>query len=699
MLLNSRVKSLSNANEKLRESYDSTASLTPGSGSARAIAPELQGEGNASHPEIAPLEAAYATHRQLAPQLTPEGEFDQLEMDQYSDLHLIAQEVIERVVQIQEVSGDIEFALGETEGMTRELSRTARQMQIGMTQVRMRPLAELTRQFPRLLRQLSLKHGKSVKLKESGTSTLIDRSILEALQDPLMHLLRNCFDHGLESPEVREDQGKPPEGTIELSASYRGNQIVIVMRDDGQGIDLEKIKTKVMGSMGLSQADVEACSEAEILDLIFEPGFSTAGQVTELSGRGVGMDVVRSNLAEVQGTIQVETQAGQGTTFTLTVPLSLSLTRVLVVECQGLMLAFPTSLVEEMLLLESQTLMTAAQQELLEWQGYTVPLLRLDRWLAFQRPPTQREARSIPIIDQAGALLVTHGQSPYAIHCDRYWGEQEVTTRLVEGSIHLPPGFSGCVVLGDGQVVPLVDTDALLQWIFEQQHQTLQARSTQAHESQTDESRAHHIRSAQSQPAQSQPAQSQPAQGQLAQRLHQAREDRPTIMIIDDSINVRRFLAITLEKAGYRIEQAKDGLDALEKLEKLQSQTVEFQTPDVVISDVEMPRMDGFQFLAAIRDVEAYHSMPVVMLTSRSGTKHRKLAKQLGAADYFTKPFKQNELLARLAELVNASGHAQAIAEVEPTLTRPSSSSLSRANLKPDSLQESLLGSATSTPV
>ncbi|NJM57666.1 MAG: hybrid sensor histidine kinase/response regulator [Synechococcales cyanobacterium RU_4_20] len=506
-------------------------------------------------------------------------------MDQYSDLHLVAQEIIERVVQIQEVSSDIELALDETEGISRQLGRTAQQMQIGMTQVRMRPLAELTRRFPRQLRQLSLEHGKSVTLKEKGTGTLIERSILEALQDPLMHLLRNCFDHGIESPEMRQNLGKPVEGSIMITASYRGNQTVITVSDDGGGINLEKIKTKVVSGLGLTNEEISTFSEQEILDLIFEPGFSTAEAVTDLSGRGIGMDVVRKNIEAIQGTVQVETELGVGTTFTLVVPLSLSVTRVLVVECQGLFVALPASIVEEMTLLSPSQILTAADRELIEWQGYTVPLLRLEHWIRFNRPPIKLETESVPIIDQEGALIVTQGNAPYAIYCDRYWGEQEVTTRLVEGNISLPPGFSGCVVLGDGRIVPLMDTEALLSWILSQPVPPFGPAA---------------------QPVTSPPQHLSAETSNLKNSTWDSAE-RPTVMIIDDSINVRRFLAITLEKAGYRVEQAKDGLDALEKLR-------EDNNIDAIVSDVEMPRMDGFRFLATIQTVETCKAIPVVML-------------------------------------------------------------------------------------
>ncbi len=606
-LLNQRVKSLDQANNILRQSYD------------RGATQQLSNTHNNSTPANPSTTPPPSTPIPSTQSLS--NSFDLLEMDQYSELHLVSQEIIDSVVQIQEVTSDIELALGETETVSRSLNRTAQQLQVGMNQMRMRPLSAITDRFPRLLRELSMAHDKQVDLQVRGSNTLIERTIIEALQDPLMHLLRNCFDHGIEDRETRITQGKTPQGNIEIGASYRGNQVAITIQDDGAGINLEKIRSKVL-SMGLTPAEIEVSGDKELVNLIFEPGFSTAEQVTSLSGRGVGMDVVRSNLRDIQGDITVETKTGQGSTFTLTVPLSLSVTRVLVVECQGMVMAFPANIVEEMLLLEQQKIVQAAEQDLLEWQGYTVPLLRLQNWLHFVRPLIKLETESSPIIDQSSALIVTHGDEPYAIECDRYWGEQEVTTRTVEGKISLPQGFSGCVVLGDGRVVPLVEMEKLMSWVLrDAQRQDLHEQN-------------------------------------LA--LPIAISNKRTVLVIDDSINVRRFLSITLEKAGYHVEQAKDGQDAIDQLQS-------GITADVIMSDVEMPRLDGFGFLAQVKSLPNCEDIPVVMLTSRSGDKHRQLAMSLGAADYFSKPFKQTQLLQSLEQLIELSasfGNSQALPEL-----------------------------------
>lgn len=527
-------------------------------------------------------------------------------------------EVIENIVRIQEVTDDIDLSLEDTGQTFGELNRTAKQLQTSLNKVRMRPFSDLVGRFPRFLRELSLQYGKNVELKIHGGGTLIDRTILEALGDPLMHLLRNAFDHGIEDPTIRQACGKPEQGVIEITAAYRGNQTLITVSDDGSGIALDKIFAQAQ-HLGLDAAQLAAASDEELLGLIFEPGFSTAGQVTALSGRGVGLDVVRTNLRQIRGDIKVDTQLGVGTTFTLSVPLTLSVARVLLVESKGMLLAFPTDALVEMLLLNPEQIFTIAGEEILNWEGYMTPLIRLSRWLEFRCPHKTVETDAMPIMNAPTVLMIAQGNEWVGIQVDRCWGEQEVAIRQVEG-VHapsrstvgapaMPPGFNGCTILGDGRVVPLVNPPALLHWI---------ASCKQSYSSQQEDLLA-------------------------TTALPQNQKD--TILVVDDSINVRRFLSLTLEKAGYRVEQAKDGQDALEKLlNGLQIRAV--------ICDIDMPRLDGYGLLARVKSNPAFEQLPIVMLTSRAGHKERQLAINLGATDYFSKPYNEQELLQSLKQLV-----------------------------------------------
>jgi chemosensory pili system protein ChpA (sensor histidine kinase/response regulator) len=527
-------------------------------------------------------------------------------MDRYGEFHLLSQAVIENVVQIQEKVTDIDIQLNETETVTRDISRTTKQMQSSFTGVRMLPLNEIVGRFPRALRDMSIEHGKEVELVIKGGGLLVERNIIEILKDPMMHLLRNCFDHGIEAPAARIAAGKPAVGTVEITASYRGNQTVITMRDDGKGMDLAKIRAKAL-KMGIDEEILQATGEKELLDLIFEPGFSTAEKVTDLSGRGVGMDVVRTNLRSANGDIQIATIPGQGSTFTITVPFSLSVIKALIVDVNKMLFAFPVNAVEEMLLPTPEQIVTRKGQQFLDWEEFQVRLIDMREYFKAPELLPLFDLNTPPKIDRPAVFLTIDGDQIYGLQVDRFWNEQEVTVRQPQGVIPLPPGLSGSAILGDGRVVPLVDPLSLARWVETQ-------GEVQAEQTEVDWA-----------------------------EITLTREE--IILVVDDSINVRRFVALTLERHGYRVEQAKDGQDALEKI---QGGTL----PTLVICDLEMPRMDGYGFLANVKSQEDTKHIPVIMLTSRSGQKHRKIAINLGASAYFAKPFNESDMLTTIRELL-----------------------------------------------
>ncbi len=605
--LHLKVQQLEQSNSRLRAVYDSTA-----------------GEGRQSLPETETWEQ---THNTLSQQFT--SQLDLLEFDRYSETHLLSQEVMDTIVQIEEIATDLDLQLNDTERTTRDLNRTAKQLQTGLTQVRMRPISELFNRFPRAIRNLSVQHAKPIDLKLRGGDTPIERSTLEALNDPLMHLLRNAFDHGIEPSATRRANGKSGTGTIEIVASYRGNQIVITIKDDGGGIDLDKIRAKVR-KMGISEAEVAKFKDNELIDLIFEPGFSTADKLTDLSGRGVGMDVVRTNIRSLHGDIYVDTELGKGSTFTINVPFALSVIRVLIVEVNGLWLAIPSNIVEEILLLDPAQIINTAGQKLLQWADLTMHLIEPARYLAFSHTSPQLTTNTQPTIDCPTVLTIDRGQDIVAFQIDKFWGEQEVTIRQPQGNIKMPPGFTGCTILGDGRIVPLLDAIEFIRWIDGDLATSSSTMSTTFAAIETAAPSAEQLSGTRILPNSTTPA---------------APTQRSRILVVDDSINVRRFVALTLEKAGYLVEQAKDGQEAVEKLQTGLS-------VQAVVCDIEMPRMDGYGFLATVKGQSQFKHIPVLMLTSRSGEKHRKIAMNLGANAYFSKPFKEQELLATLTQFL-----------------------------------------------
>lgn len=616
--LTERIQVLERSNTELRDVHDKAA-IQKSNDSLALLTNSLA--------NLALIENQLATESSQDGQPTnePDGStgldirFDALELDRYNEAHPLSQEVMETIVQIQEVASDLELGLDEAEQNARGLNKTARQLQTRLTQIRMRPLSDVTDRFPRALRELSLQYGKPIQLQIEGADTLIDRNILEALSEPLMHLVRNAFDHGIEPPDIRQAWDKPEQGTITIRACHQNNRTLITISDDGGGIPLAKIRMRAR-QMGLDEMLLAAASDEELLSLIFEPGFSTSEQVTSLSGRGVGMDVVRNRLKQVEGEIKVDTQAGVGTTFTLSVPFTLSVMRVLVAESNGLLMAFPANMIQEMIMLSPERIITTAGSKAFSWNGMMVQLIRLSQWLNFNCPRPMENPEGAAAVGMPTVLLLPQGDHSVGMEVDRCWGEQEVAIRQVQGGPALPPGFSNCTILGDGRVVPLVSVPELLRWLA-----TCQRSYTN----------------------------SPPSQSIAPIPLSQAEftstlKPLHTVLIVDDSINVRRFLALTLEKAGYRVIQAKDGQEALEKL-------AADLTVQAVICDIEMPRLDGYGFLARLKSNPVYEQLPVAMLTTRSSDKHRQLALNLGATAYFSKPFNEQVLLQALKKMVSAA--------------------------------------------
>ncbi len=652
--LSQKLRSLDEINDDFKDLYEQpdAAQLMLADQLSNALLPGISSANSQNHLSAQPVDiiaaetvdATTATHHldseprrkesESNAEDSPDGEledeyveafrddFDSLEFDRYNDAHLPFREIVESVVKLQEVADDIELSVDKTEQTTRVIHRTARHLQRTLNYLRMRPLSDITNRFPRALRELEIEHGKSVELLLEGENTLIDRNILEALSDPLMHIVRNAFDHGIEAPQKRESKGKAGRGTIAIRAANHSSRTVITVSDDGSGIALDKIRDRAQ-SMGLDADLLSVASDAELLSLIFEPGFSTSEAVTALSGRGVGMDVVRNNLTQIRGDISVDTKAGEGTVFTLSVPYSLSVTRVMLAEGNRMIVAIPTDMIEAVSLFDPADVYETAEKPMLHFGSDAVRLIELSNWLAFNCPRQISTLEQAPSLDQPSVMIFRLGDQRMGLKVDRSWGEQEVAVRRVEGPIALPAGFSNCTILGDGRVVPLMSLPDLVRWVLNCEGTGINSAAT----------------------LYSNPVANgamDPVSLQMFPDGRAARQ-RPRFLVVDDSVNVRRLLALTLEKAGYEVVQARDGQDALEKLET-------GMKIDSIVCDVEMPRMDGYSLLSKLRATPEFVEIPVTMLTSRSGDKHRNLAMNLGATAYFSKPYQEQSLLKSLAD-------------------------------------------------
>ncbi|MEM7062401.1 MAG: hybrid sensor histidine kinase/response regulator [Cyanobacteria bacterium P01_B01_bin.77] len=537
---------------------------------------------------------------------TRETIFDTLEMDSYGEINSLLEGVLEEVFQLAESIEDVDLFAGQSNQLLEHQRRTLNQLRDELMWSRMVPLDRVLKRFPRVVRELATTYQKPVQLILTGTEVLVDRVMLEKLYDPLLHLLRNAFDHGIESLEKRQHLGKPEQGTIEIRAYHQGNYTVVEVEDDGQGLDPDTIAQRAIEAKLFSPEQLATISKKRIQELIFEPGFSTAREVSELSGRGVGLDVVRDSLQSFNGNLSLTTNQNQGTVFSLKIPLTLTLTKLVVGNVGSTAVALASDSIEEILRPTNAQLKQSGEQKFLHWRDQLVPIYEMAELLNYRCPlPEQlpqglQQIRQITQGKQNIILIMQQGQGRLALGLEQIVTEQELVIKPMGKAIAAPDYINGCTVLADGSLVPVIDAIALVQF------------GTSA--------------------GSSLPTLPQPQQAQ-------------TVMIVDDSSALRRTLALTLHKAGYRVLQAKDGRDGLEQLKR-------GALPDLIICDVEMPHLNGFEFLSQRRTNPAWADIPMVMLTSRGNHKHRTLAKHLGATDYFTKPYIEKDFVGEIATLL-----------------------------------------------
>lgn len=529
--------------------------------------------------------------------------FDALEMDRFTAFHTLSQEIIERLVRVREATSDIEFVADETDQVTRNFRQVTTQLQVGLTRARMVPFAQIADRLPRAVRDLSVQFGKQIDLEIEGRDTLVDKGILEHLYAPMTHLVNNTLTHGIESPEVREAAGKPPTGKVIIQALHQGNQTVISVSDDGRGINLEQVKAKAIQQGLLSAAEAEVASNLEIYQLLFRPGFSTLDQATELAGRGIGMDVVQASLRPIQGIVSVDSVPDQGTTITIRLPLTLSISKVLNCVDARRRIAFPIDGVEDTLDVPAEQVQVNPEgQSCIPWRGALLPLRQLSQLLVYNRSLSQGSVYSSSQDTNVLTVVVLRStEDLIAVQVDQVLGEQEIVIKPLEGPVPKPVGIAGVTVLGDGRVMAIADVLELVDLSLGRL-----------------EAAKYAVQGTPTTPA--------------------AKKTNPLVLIVDDSITVRELLSITFSKFGYQVEQARDGQEAWEKLRS-------GLACDLVFCDIEMPKMDGFELLTQIQAEPTLAHLPIAMLTSRGSDRHRQLAARLGAKGYFPKPYLEEALL------------------------------------------------------
>ncbi|NEO78029.1 response regulator [Moorena sp. SIO4G3] len=648
----------------------------------------------------------------------------------------------EETLQLTQATEDLSLLATTAAASVEREQRLSTQLRDTLQSAQTIPLEHLLKSFPSMVQQLSNVHHKSAEFTLSVTNVLVDKTIADHLYDALLHLVRNGFDHGIESSEVRQQRGKSAIGKIEIRAFYQGNRTIIEVTDDGQGLDLEKIYNRAVETNLLSIEQLEALGQSpepnQLLDLLCQPGFSTVSQINELSGRGIGLDVVRSQLQRINGRVKVRSQAGLGTTFSLQIQEALRNARVLVVQANQGVYGFVANDVEQIVLPASEQIQMVSDQKILNWHHrgneYSTPIYQLSSLLEDSSQQVSTLPAWNPLLtkpqEMNPVLLMGTAEGWVGLEVEQVLEEQELVIKQLPNAIAYPPYVYGCSILADGRLTLVIDGTGLLNYVQQlpqsqpslSKVSRLKVESSEELkvsrlkivreawpigqgfpelkvnrlnvESSPDKLKADHrqpdhgqpatnnnlqpanlqpanlqpanlqpanlqpanlqpanLQPANLQPANLQPANLQPANLQPANLGQKATlREQPanlhanlskTFLVVDDSITERQNLSLILERNGNQVVQAKDGLEAIELLRKSHG-------IDLIICDLEMPRLNGLELLSLSHQEPALADLPIIMLTSRSQKKYKQLATELGAMAYLTKPYLDEEILATI---------------------------------------------------
>jgi chemosensory pili system protein ChpA (sensor histidine kinase/response regulator) len=529
------------------------------------------------------------------------GDFDPLELDRYSSIQQFSRALAETASDVASIQQLLETLTQEAQNLLTQQARTITELQNGLMRTRMVPFQRHVQRLARIVRQAASDSGKRAELVVEGAAGELDRQVLERMLPPFEHMLRNAVVHGIELPAERVARGKPETGRIRLELRREGAEVLVRLTDDGAGMNLRAIRDKGI-ALGLVGAE-QALSDEDAMQLILEPGFSTAGFVTQQAGRGVGMDIVATEIKRLGGALNMESMPGEGTTFTIRLPFTLAISHALVVRTEQEYYALPLPTVEGVLRLPKAEVQAHLGPEapVFESGGQKYRFQSLATFVGLEPAPLPEQDVTIPVV------LVRAGEHSTALITDELIGSREIVVKSVGPQISAIRGISGATILGDGRIVTILDIGALVRSEWRARAQPLVARD---------------------------------------------RGDRRVFaMVVDDSITVRRVTQRLLERNGMRVLTARDGMDAVTLLQD--------HVPDIILLDIEMPRMDGYEVAAHVRNDPRLREVPIIMITSRSGEKHRARAIEIGVDDYLGKPYQEAQLLDAIAPLVERHRAAQ----------------------------------------
>ncbi|HSV35446.1 MAG TPA: Hpt domain-containing protein [Ramlibacter sp.] len=566
------------------------------------------------------LQAESQMQSRLAQAKDSAAGFDPLEFDRFTRVQELTRMMAESVNDVATVQRNLQRTVESTEDDLIAQARQTRELQRDLLRTRMVEFEGIADRLYRVIRLASKEAGKLVKLDITGGSIEMDRGVLDRMTPAFEHLLRNCVAHGIEDPASRAAAGKDPTGTILIGLHHEGNDVSVEFSDDGAGLNLPRIREKAL-QQGLL-APGQELTDHDAANLIFMPGFSTATHVTELSGRGIGMDVVRAEVNALGGRIQTTTAAGQGTNFKLVLPLTTAVTQVVMIRSGSLSIGVPANVVEIVRRATAKEVQHAYNTGFYELGADQLPFFWSGALLQASQRSTEPQSKTLPVV------VFRSAAQRIAVHVDEVLGNQEVVVKNLGPQLARLPGLAGMTVLASGAVV-LIYNPVALTTVYGEQARQLSADHAQ--------------------PEMLEQAASA-ASGVPVVPLAPVAPQIPLILVVDDSITVRRVTQRLLQREGYRVSLAADGLQALERLAE--------EKPTVVLSDIEMPRMDGFDLARNIRGDVRLKDLPIIMITSRIAEKHREHARELGVDHYLGKPYSEEELLSLVKHYCTAAALA-----------------------------------------
>jgi chemosensory pili system protein ChpA (sensor histidine kinase/response regulator) len=552
------------------------------------------------------------------------SEFSELEMDRYDDFNILSRSMAEISADVNEVLTQLEGYINRVEGDIDEFTKLAHHLQDEFTAARMVPIGTLYSRLSRAVRDAAKSANKQVEMDLRGNETELDNNIIQQISDPLVHLVRNSVAHGIESAEARRSAGKSEVGRVSLHAYHRGNHIYVEVEDDGGGIDYERVKQSAIERGLVSPETADRLTERDLREMLFHPGFSTAPVKTELAGRGVGLDVVRANLNTLNGEIEIQSTHGQGTKFTLKVPLTLIISPALFVRCGGTSFALPLAVVEEIRRLRADEIEDVGGKLLTKVRDVVTEVVRLDSYLGL--PPLE------PVNGYFRMVVANAGNRQIGLVVEEVLGKDEIVIKNLGEYLRRVKLFPGTTIAPDGSLILLIDLNRMVA-NEPNERRTLQASASAARVFA--------------------PGSEAVARGTIPTEAIDRVQHERVIVVADDSISVRKFVGRMLEKNGYRVKLAADGLEAAE--------IVAQQGCHLVITDLEMPRMTGYELMVQLRQSPTTRRIPVMVVTSRAGAKHRDRAIKEGAVAFLTKPVQEDQLIAAVEQLMGTEATRQSV--------------------------------------